>query len=126
MNHITKEPKTTASVYYCRGFAKSNRGDFVGAINDYNKAIELDPKYTEAYYVRGNARNSIKDYAGAIVDYNQAILLDPKDGESHLNRGIAKFYLGDRPGALDDINKSRALGIFEAYDVLKKIQRGQM
>jgi tetratricopeptide (TPR) repeat protein len=29
--------------YYTRGLAKDNLGDYIGAIADYNKAIELNP-----------------------------------------------------------------------------------
>ena len=39
------------------GNAKSELGDYRGAIQDYNKAIELNPKYANAYYNRGNAKS---------------------------------------------------------------------
>jgi len=36
-----------------RGLAKAKLGDYKGAISDYNKAIELNPKLADAYYDRG-------------------------------------------------------------------------
>ena len=64
---------------YCnRGSAKNSSGDYAGAIEDYTKAIELDPKFAVAYCNRGNAKDSSGDYAGAIEDYTKAIELDPK------------------------------------------------
>jgi tetratricopeptide (TPR) repeat protein len=68
----------TAEEYYYRGKAKYPLKDYRGAIQDYSKAIELDPEYAHAYYYRGNAKVNLKDYRGAIQDYSKAIELDPK------------------------------------------------
>ncbi|MCH6575922.1 MAG: tetratricopeptide repeat protein [Bacteroidetes bacterium] len=35
----------TAEEYYNKGVAKGGKGDYKGAIRDYNKAIELRPNY---------------------------------------------------------------------------------
>ena len=37
--------------------SKNSSGDYAGAIEDYTKAIELDPKDAVAYYNRGYAKN---------------------------------------------------------------------
>ena len=37
-----------------------------GAIQDYNKAIELDPKYAEAFFNRAFAKGNLGDLRGAI------------------------------------------------------------
>ena len=36
----------TSEDFFEKGIAKSNLGDYKGAIQDYNKAIELDPTLT--------------------------------------------------------------------------------
>jgi tetratricopeptide (TPR) repeat protein len=43
-------PKGLAMVYALRGNAWYYKKEYVRAIEDYTKAIELDPKYTEGYY----------------------------------------------------------------------------
>ena len=58
-------------------------------INDYNKAIELNPKDATAYVNRGIAYNALGNYQQAINDYNKAIELNPKDAEAYYNRGNA-------------------------------------
>jgi Flp pilus assembly protein TadD len=75
-------------------------------IEYYNKAIELDPKYTYAYNNRGDAYDDLGEYQKAIVDYNKAIELDPKYTYAYNNRGIAYYHLGEYQKAIDDYSKA--------------------
>ena len=53
---MTKEPnQKCADTYYNRGLAHSRNGELDKAIQDYTKAIELNPDHAEAYYNRGGA-----------------------------------------------------------------------
>ena len=59
---------------------KKEKGDFDGAIADYTRLIEIDPKaagMAGAYYDRGEAKQEKGDYAGAMADYDRALELDP-------------------------------------------------
>jgi len=62
----------TAEDYFNSGFDKYNQQDYKGAIQDYTKAIELNPNYTDAYHNRGVAKGYLQDYRGEIQDYNKA------------------------------------------------------
>ena len=66
-----------AYFYFNRAFKKAEKGDDVGAIADYTKAIELDPEDALAYYNRAISKENLEDYSGAITDYTQAIKLHP-------------------------------------------------
>ncbi len=103
---VTLAPREDASAYNNRGNAKKDKGDLDGAIADFNRAIELDPKLAIAYYNRGNAEDDKGDLNGAIGDYNQAIELDPKDATAYYNRGYAKDAKGDLDGAIADFNRA--------------------
>lgn len=39
--------------WYYQGIIKANQKDYQGAINDFTKAIEINPRYASAYYQRG-------------------------------------------------------------------------
>ncbi len=92
--------------YYRRsGVAKHDRGNYLGAIADLNRAIELDPNFARAYSNRGNTKDELGDSSGAIADYNRAIELNPKYDGAYLNRGITKYNLGDYQGSIADYNK---------------------
>ena len=65
-------------------------------IEDYNKALDLDPNYTEAYYNRGLAKDELQDYEGAIEDYNKALDLDPNDTYAYNNRELALQKLNEQ------------------------------
>ncbi|MCC5943097.1 MAG: tetratricopeptide repeat protein, partial [Balneolaceae bacterium] len=79
-----------------------------GAIEDYTKAIELDPQYKEAYDSRGWHKHLLSDYRGAIVDYTKAIEIDPESKMSlgiYSRRALSKERLDDYRGAIADYNK---------------------
>ena len=49
-------------------YPKANLEDYRGAIDDFSKAIELNPNDGGAYYNRGLAKEALEDYRGAIHD----------------------------------------------------------
>lgn len=75
------------------------------AIDDYHKAIELNPNNATAYFHRGQLRDSyVNDKKGALVDFTMAIKLDARYEEAYFSRASLKFEMGDFKGALVDYN----------------------
>jgi tetratricopeptide (TPR) repeat protein len=68
--------RTTADAYNNRGFAKQTKGDLEGAIADYSRALELNPRYATAYHNRGIAKRARGDLDGSIADYSRALELN--------------------------------------------------
>ena len=101
-----KEPNLNADTYLNNGNSKHKLKDYYGAISDYTKAIELNPKDANTYYNRGNSKRKLNDYYGAISDYTKAIELNPKDAYAYYNRGISKDDLKDYYGAISDYTKA--------------------
>jgi tetratricopeptide (TPR) repeat protein len=102
---IKLKPKD-AGAYYNRGIAKLDKGDFDGAIADYNRVIELDPKFTDAYCNRALAKHDKGDVDGAIADYTRAIELGSTNRAAYNNRGAEKLKKGDFDGAITDCNRA--------------------
>jgi tetratricopeptide (TPR) repeat protein len=103
--------------YLQSGDEKFGQGDNKGAIEDYTKAIESDPKYAEAYCNRGAAKYKLGDYKGAVEDCNKAIEFNQKFAIAYYNRGSAEDGLGDYKGSIKDYNKAIELNpkYTEAY-----------
>jgi len=110
----------TAEDYLGKGMAKAEKGDWKGALQDFNKAIELNPKYAIAYVVRGLGKEGLSDYRGAIQDFNKAIELNPNYATAYSNRGTAKLKLGQKDSGCLDLSKAGELGLSDAYDRIKQ------
>jgi tetratricopeptide (TPR) repeat protein len=89
-----------------RGIEKGKAGDLDGAIADFNRAIELDPKDDAPYYNRAQAKWLKKDAAGAIADYTRAIELGSTNPAAYNNRGNARAEKNDRDGAIADYTRA--------------------
>lgn len=98
-------PKTAAD-YSDRGWTRQARGDFDGAVSDYNQALGLDPKDAQSYYRRGLARQAKNDWNGALADYTQVLDLNPRYADAFSNRGFVKQSQGDLDGAIADYTQA--------------------
>jgi tetratricopeptide (TPR) repeat protein len=103
------EQVSNASEFLQIGDRQFGEGDEAGAIQNYTRAIELDPNNAIAYAVRGDAQVMQKNYGAAIEDYTQALRLDPKNAQNYHSRGRAKSSTADYRAALEDFNQAIAL-----------------
>jgi tetratricopeptide (TPR) repeat protein len=88
--NIQAQNTRSAKEYVKRGIARFSQGDLEGAIANYEKAIEVNPRFADAFFHRGKARRAKGDLNGAIADYETSIELDPRLAEN--NRDIASAY----------------------------------
>ena len=65
--------------YINRGNRKLDIKDYYGAISDYTKGIDIDPKNKSGYKNRGIAKKKIGDLKGACSDWRQTAFLSPND-----------------------------------------------
>jgi tetratricopeptide (TPR) repeat protein len=107
----------TAKDYTQRGRELLEKREYVEALVNLNKAIELDPNQSAAYYLRGNIKDNFEDRHGAMKDYNLAIEKNPKFTEALYARGNVKMKLQDYYGAVDDYSVAITLNenFVEAY-----------
>jgi tetratricopeptide (TPR) repeat protein len=105
--------QTTAKDYTQRGRELLEKREYVEALVNLNRAIEIDPSYSSAYYLRGNIKDNFEDRHGAMKDYNLAIEKNPKFADALFARGNVKMKLQDYYGAVDDY--TAAITINENY-----------
>src|SRR5580704_17342128 len=91
-----------APFYVSRGVVYKNKRGLDRAIADFDQAIRLDPKNTDAYTLRGMAWQTKGDLDRAIVDYDQTIRIDPKNTGAYTVRGVAWAAKGDFDRAIAD------------------------
>ena len=58
-------------------------------MEDYTRALEVDPLNSYAFYNRGITRDRKGDYAGAVADFTTAIELDRGNADFYHNRGFS-------------------------------------
>ena len=96
--------------------------DYDQAIHDYNKVIEVNPRYAEAYNNRGIAYFYKGDYDQAIRDSTKAIEIGPRYAGAYYNRGAAYAKKGENDQAIRDLKKACELGLEAACRLLRGLQ----
>lgn len=74
---IQQDPKD-AHALAARGTALKLKGEFAGALKDFDAALLLKPGHAALIQCRGHVWLRKKDYAKAIADYDESLRLEPK------------------------------------------------
>ena len=89
-----------------KGTRLFNKGKYLEAINDFDKAIEIDPHNFKSWLLRGRSKHELKKYEEAIKDFDKAIEIDPHNFKSWLLRGTSKHELKKYEEAIKDFDKA--------------------
>ena len=102
----------TAEWSSLRGHIFARQGRFRDALEQYTRALTIDPDRSFTYVSRAHAYRGLRDYEKAVADYNRAMELE---GESTANiwyayqRATPLWILGRRDEALRDYERVRTL-----------------
>lgn len=80
------------SFYLSRGLFYSNHDEKAKALEDYEKAININPKYSYAYNNMGVVYRDMKQYEKAIEFYKKAIAIKPNNDKANENIGNVYLY----------------------------------
>ena len=100
-----------------RGELYAQQRDFVNALNDFDKAVDLSgEQYPPALFARGKIRAAAnKDHKGAEEDYTKTIALDSTYLDAYIGRAEERTATSNFSGALNDIEKARLLDSTNVY-----------
>jgi tetratricopeptide (TPR) repeat protein len=108
------------------------KNEFTLAIDDYSKAIELDPKEAQSWLNRGNAYFAQEDMEKALADFDTALELSPGLPAAVIGRGKAHNVRGQLDQAIADYNEALVINPEDvqllysrasAYDSIKDYPR---
>jgi len=81
-------------------------GDHRTAENYLKKAIEANPRYTQAYTLLGNCQDCLDKKEDAIASYDKALQIDPNYADAWFNKGMILKKMGQTQEAMRCIEKS--------------------
>ena len=94
-------------------------------IRDLTRAIELEPSFAYAYYNRGTFYAMTNDMHAALMDFDKAIELDETLAEAWYNRGLVLVLLNRMDDAFRDLSRAGELGIYSAYNIIKRFSKSE-
>jgi tetratricopeptide (TPR) repeat protein len=100
-----------APAYAERGRVRLADGDFDGALEDLDKALDLDPKNVSSLVLRCECRlTGLTDLAAALKDADEVVRLEPKNPRSYTQRAHVHTVRGEWADARKDCDQAVRLG----------------
>jgi tetratricopeptide (TPR) repeat protein len=100
----TEAPPQDAAELARHGSALAARRDFVAALVDLSKAIELAPNEPEYYFQRANAYEANGQLDLALADFDHVITLRQDFLPAYIPRAEIKMLKKQRPAAIEDLD----------------------
>jgi len=104
-----------ADVYSERAVSYFHNDQLKEALEDMDRAQEMEPDRAYRYASRAYIRDAMGDVEGAVRDYEKAIELDPDDAIAHNNLGLLIEKLGYH---------QKAKVLFDFADAIAKKEQG--
>ena len=104
-----------AEEHFYQGIEYRRQKDNASAMEEFTRAIELDPGYYFAYYNRALVYYQNGELENCLADYNKAMELHPDNVYWTIERGFLYLELGDREKAISDLERAQKLGIPPEY-----------
>jgi len=93
-NKALKANSNDAKAWLFKGIVYEKQEDYSKAIECYDKAIDLKPKYERAYNYKGNSLFGLGKHKEAIEYYDKAIALRSDYATAYNNKGVVLDDLG--------------------------------
>jgi tetratricopeptide (TPR) repeat protein len=107
---MTDDPKQQAEDHYFAGIDLFGEGKLDEAIAEYNRALEIDPKFSDALHGLAQAYHAKEDFDRTIEAAKKILALEPEDILAWTSISRAYQRKGMIPEAEEAGNKARVLG----------------
>jgi len=104
-----------AEVYYKSGSEKVRQQDYRHAVEDFTRAIEIDPAFAEAYSSRAFCFGHLREHQKALQDRETVIRLRPHDDSAYVLRAGLHKLLRNYEEALRDYTRAIELAPEKAH-----------
>jgi tetratricopeptide (TPR) repeat protein len=91
------------------GNIHAHAGHLPEALNDYTRALELDPKIAEGYVNRGFVLNDLRQPIRAAKDFQTALQMQSDYGEAHLGLAFSDLQLHRSKPALRQLDAAQKI-----------------
>lgn len=109
-----------AQTYNVRGINSSQHGRYKSAIDNFSRAIFLQPDFVDAYNNRGLTFSQNGHYQLAIEDFNRIIRLKPDFASAYINRGATYMITNKKELGCLDAQTACELGNCELLKMANK------
>jgi tetratricopeptide (TPR) repeat protein len=94
--------------YYLRGIINNSRGKYIRALDDFDRAIELNPAdiIYRCYLGRGVSHMNLMEYDQALADFTSSIELNDTVASAYHSRAMVNYELHDYSSAINDFLKT--------------------
>jgi len=99
----------SAVAYNNMAIIHAKQGDNSEALKDYNKAIALDPNYSDALNNKGILLYNLSRYNESIESFDKSLEIAPKEAWVWYAKGSALYRLEDYDAAIKSYDKAIAL-----------------
>lgn len=103
---INEFPQLSPILYFYRAVSKVKANQYNSAIEDYTKAIELNPQKSKYIYHRGLAYFQLSQYEQAKNDFQATLAMDGGNADIYVKLAYLKQQDNDLKGAIEDYTKA--------------------
>ncbi len=109
LKKAVKNDSANPEIYFLMGKCNRESSQFKASEKDFQKALEIDPKFAPAHDGLGLLYDLIEKREAAQEQYQKAIALNPARPDFYNNLGFSKLLAGKYVEAKSDLLKSLAL-----------------
>ena len=125
MNEYEKlmSAEVNESFYYIRHQTHIQARLYQQALNDINRAIQMNPKETLYYAEKASLEVRVGLYDEAIATSKECIAVDPNASDGYLFLGLAQCLKNNKKEGIENLRKAKELGDPQADALIEKYSK---